>query len=304
MQIEGPIFAIVTGFEKRGAICFDAMPGYLDFLARMGVSNIIVNGTTGEFASLTFGERKKILEFCRAHFKGTIINHISACSIKDVLRLLRHAEKCADAVLLLPPFYYANAPLSGVRQFFEQVLRVCDMPLFLYNFPRHCGIKIEPHMLGELGRKHKCLKGIKDSSGDLDNATGYKSADSGLQVFVGSDKAVLDTLDRGLDGSVTGGGNPMPECLVGIHASAKRGDRVEAQRLQNIFNLWTDFRRSVESSEVSAAKAGLCARMNGFPVWTRPPLKHETEHNIELMVDKLNKEILPLLGEKENAHSI
>jgi dihydrodipicolinate synthase/N-acetylneuraminate lyase len=299
MLIEGPIVAAVTHFKKRGGICYEAVLAYLDFLTKKGVTNIIVNGTTGEFASLTFRERKSMLEFCRAHFKGTIVNHVSACSIKDVAGLLRHSEKFADAALLLPPFYYADAPMPGIIEFFEEVLKACNMPLFLYNFPCHCGIKIEPQMLAELVSKHECIAGIKDSSGDIRNALDYKSVDPDLQVFVGSDKAVLEVLENGLDGSVTGGGNPIPECLVGIHACAKRGDRAQAQRLQNIFNLWTDFRRSISSNEISAAKAGLHARMNGFPIWTRPPLLHETKQNLESISDKLHKEILGDLKEFE-----
>ncbi len=114
---------------------------------------------------------------------------------------------------------------------------------------------------------------------------------------MGSDKAVLEVLDRGLDGSVTGGGNPIPECVVGIVASAKSGDRNEAQRLQNIFNVWTGYRCSVASNEISAAKAGLHSRISGFPIWTRPPLLHETEQNLKLIYHKLNKEILPRIRE-------
>ncbi len=296
MIIEGPIFALVTPFEKNGDVCYSALSDYLDFLAGKNVRNIVVNGTTGEFASLTLRERQAVLEFCRIHFKGKIINNISTCSVGDSLQLLSWARDYADAVLLLPPFYYANVSSSGIALFLETILESCDTLLFLYNFPQHCRISIESQMLKKLGQKYPCLAGIKDSGGDIENSKSYKSANPNLQVFVGADSAVLEVLDSGLDGSVTGGGNPVPECLLSIHESFTKGDKAKADRDQKVFNTWTDFRRSIQTSEISLAKAGLNARVEGFPIYTRPPLLHENGRTIKLVSKKLKKDILPLLA--------
>jgi len=70
----------------------------------------------------------------------------------------------------------------------------------------------------------------------------------------------------------------------------KNGD----DRDQKVFNTWTDFRRSIQTSEISVAKTGLYARIKGFPVHTRPPLLSESNQTVEMVVDKLRKDILPL----------
>lgn len=79
--LDGPLFAIVTPFGNSGSINYSALKMYLAFLEEQGVKNVLVNGTTGEFASMTMQERKELLLFVRWNWKGTIVNHVSATAV-------------------------------------------------------------------------------------------------------------------------------------------------------------------------------------------------------------------------------
>jgi dihydrodipicolinate synthase/N-acetylneuraminate lyase len=271
MRIEGPVFAIVTPFDAAGEVDGGALDDYLQFLAHHGVQTLVVNGTTGEFASLTLEERVRVLEQCRRGFTGTIVNHISACSSRDCRMLLDHSRAHADAVLLLPPFYYAGIEEAGCLAFLREVLSHSRLPAFLYNFPEHTQFQIKPGMLRMLSDEFESVVGIKDSGGDLRVSEAYRKAAPGLQVFVGSDRGAMEVLKLGLDGSVTGCGNPVPELLMAVAAQFVAGDQEQAALAQRRFDRWTDFREGLPANHLSVTKAGLAARIPGFPPYVRPP---------------------------------
>ncbi len=149
-----------------------------------GVKTVLACGTTGEFSSLTLNERKSIVELCVANFHGeglSVISHVSCCAIDDTLELCSHAKHVGcDAVLVLPPFYYHNAlpevsahqwflvesnpdpSAQGIEAFLSAVLSRCQLPAFLYNFPKHSGNIITPEMYARLAQLHPAvLAGIK-----------------------------------------------------------------------------------------------------------------------------------------------
>lgn len=289
MRIQGPVFAMVTPFDAGGDVDFGALDDYLRFLSEHGVRNIAVNGTTGEFASLTLPERMLMVERCRKAFNGTIVNHISSCSSRDCRMLLDHSRDRADAVLLLPPFYYANVEEAGCLAFMREVLAQNTMPAFLYNFPEHTQFRISPEMLRLLSAEFESLVGIKDSGGDLRVSRAYKQAAPRLQVFVGSDRWALEVLKMGLDGSVTGCGNPVPEFPAALHARFVSGDVEAAARAQQAFDRWTDFREALPINHLSVTKAGLAARIPNFPPYVRPPFVTADPASIERVREALKE---------------
>jgi 4-hydroxy-tetrahydrodipicolinate synthase len=292
MRIQGPVFAIVTPFNAAGEVDYGALDDYLCFLAHCGVQNIVVNGTTGEFASLTTEERQQVLERCRKNFSGVVINHISACSTRDCRTLFDHGRDHADAALLLPPFYYAGIDEAGCTAFMREVLGHGTLPVYLYNFPEHTQCTIGPDMFRSLSKEFAHLAGIKDSGGNLQVSQAYKEAAPGSQVFVGSDRWALDVLRRGLDGSVTGCGNPTPEFLVRLHSQWMAGDEETAARTQQAFDVWTTFREGVPINHLPLTKAALGARIPKFPPHVRPPFVDADEASVKLIRSRLQEIIV------------
>jgi 4-hydroxy-tetrahydrodipicolinate synthase len=111
-----PIIATVTPLTAADRVDVAALGDYLNYLYRAGVRAILVNGTTGEFASLTVAERKTILEHVRERWPATLIAHIGASALPDALELLGHAAGFADAAAAITPYYFAEPPADGVRR--------------------------------------------------------------------------------------------------------------------------------------------------------------------------------------------
>lgn len=271
-QINGPVFAIPTPFEERsGDISLPALKDFLDFLRAKDARSIVVNGSTGEFSSLTAHERETIFRSARAVFTGYVINNISATSWREV-NIFARASVGADALLVLPPFYYGRVSEQGIIDFFSRALEGVEIPVYLYNFPRNVKIIITPALFARIRAACPVVAGVKDSSGDLSAAVAFMRDGGAESVFLGKDTLALPALRAGLDGSITGAGDPFPEFLVEIAAAWRAHDLARAEVAQSAFDAWNAFRATLPVDEAALVKATIALRLPGFPSGVRAPL--------------------------------
>lgn len=286
-----PILATVTPFTSDYRVDTGALGDYLRFLNESGARAILVNGTTGEFPALTVAERKSVLEFTRSHWSGQLIAHIGTPAIGDAIELLDHAHEHADAVAAIAPYYFAEPPEAGIREYFGLLLERTRLPLLAYNFPRHTQALITPALLGSLAAEYPMLVGVKDSGSDRGTTRDY--ADTGLAVFVGSDGAAAHIAEHGALGIVSGGGSPVPELPVRIAQALRAGDHDEARRWQVVSDDYRALRRRTGLTDPAFVKAALAERIPGFPVGVRPPLVAADSVQGAEISNYLRAEILP-----------
>lgn len=277
-EICAPIVATVTPFAGNH-IDIDALRRYLQWLWERGAKTILVNGTTGEFFTTTAEERLAILVQCRRWFPGTVIAHIGAGSMGDTITQLEHAQPLADYLAVIGPYFYADPPQEGVLDYLGQVLEHAHIPTLLYTFPRHTQTPIAPTTVAQLAKQFPHLVGIKDSGKDRDITRAY--AATGIRVFVGDDSAAAHTTELGIDGIVTGGGNPVVELPIRIAAAVSDGDTEQAGRLQKVFDQYSQAKRASRLPEIAFVKAALTARIPDFPTHARPPLISATPTEID-----------------------
>ncbi|MGH3428265.1 MAG: dihydrodipicolinate synthase family protein [Pseudonocardiaceae bacterium] len=295
-MITSPIVAVVTPFDAKGAVDKGALRDYLALLADAGVTTILVNGTTGEFFSMTSRERGAVLEFCREHWSGQIIAHIGATAIGDAIDLLDHARSHADYLAAISPYFYASPPEEGVCAYFRQLLAQSDLPLLLYNFPRHAQTDITPSIVSRLAAEFPLLRGVKDSGTDRGITRRFKAARPDMQVFIGDDRAGTHLAKIGADGLVTGNGGPVVELPLRIADAVTGDDLQRAHRLQADFDQWNDARHASSLTEIAFTKAALAARLPGFPLSVRPPLVSATDSQSQEIRSFLHRTMMPLLN--------
>jgi 4-hydroxy-tetrahydrodipicolinate synthase len=269
---DSPVVATVAPFDRRGGIDRGALRDYLALLSDAGVRTILVNGTTGEFFALSAAERLTVVAACREQWSGELIAHVGATALGEVRDQMAGVEPYADAVAVIAPYFYAEPPETGLLDYFRAALAHTRKPVLLYNFPRHTQTPIPPSLLGRLAAEHPNLIGIKDSGKDRAVTAAYAAVRADLRVYLGDDGAAARVAEFGAHGIVTGGGNPVAEVPVGIAAALDAGDVSRARVLQSVFDRWSAARRASALPEIAYVKAGVAARLPGFPLATRPPL--------------------------------
>jgi 4-hydroxy-tetrahydrodipicolinate synthase len=212
-EVKGPqfIIAALAALNRRGQIDAGLVRDYLNYLSVNGVQTILVNGTTGEFASFSVLERKWALQTYLRH-RGAlrVMCHVGANNVRETIELLRHAECIGvEAALVLPPFYFKNNSVDGLAAFFEPVLEASRIPVMLYNIPQLSGVSIPVELVRRLAR-HPRLYGVKDSWGKPAWTAAYIRAFPKLKIFTGASALVESVLAQGGGGALTGNGNIFP----------------------------------------------------------------------------------------------
>ena len=91
-------------------------------------------------------------------------------------------QTLADAVLLLPPYYFASVPDKGIENFILAVLQKSKLPSYLYNYSVHTGNLVSTESYKKLAKQLPNLRGIKCTVTAMSDATPYKEAMPDLQV--------------------------------------------------------------------------------------------------------------------------
>lgn len=272
--ISGVAVATVTPFGPGGSrIHYGLISGHLEMLAAAGVHGFVPVGTNGEFCSLTLEEKKRML-LSAGRAKGPLfmMAGVGSCSLPEVLELIDYAADAgADAVLIVPPFYFKDVEQAGIVEFYRHVLEGTDLPVFLYNIPVYSGIVITDGIIDAL-LGHPNLAGIKDTGGDPERTRDLVGKYPQLKIFGGSDSLVGEAVEAGVAGVISGVANAFPGLLNDAWMARSSDDGISAAAVKV-----NSARRALTRFPwIAATKYAL--RLKGLPeIHVRPPLVDLTD---------------------------
>lgn len=236
-KFQGVIVPMVTPFNRDGAqtINYDAGAQLVEKLIAEGASGIFTFGSNGEFHVCTPEEKIDFSAFVIERVAGRVPVYVGtgSCSTREAVELSRRAEAAgADAVSVINP-YFLGITDDQVRGYYEAVAASVDIPLMLYNIPKATGKNLSPEVVADLAQIDN-VKGVKDSSGNMDNLAAYLKAVEGkdVDVLVGSDGKISEAFAMGASGTVAGTANLITGVVTGLWSALEAGDEAEAARLQ------------------------------------------------------------------------
>ncbi|MFA7256819.1 MAG: dihydrodipicolinate synthase family protein [Kiritimatiellales bacterium] len=256
-ELNGLVVPMATPFAEDGAIDFGAFLAHLDWLAECGVRNLLINGTTGEFFSLSPREQLDLLRTARENWDGMIVAHTGSPVLFQCLESARAVEEIgADFLASLPPFYFAGAPADGLVRWFNGLAESTELPLILYNFPKHTGNPLTPEILKQIPHY-----GMKDSSADLSLIPATP------RYFVGGDAKISAAYAAGAKGFVSASANidPLPYLQIEQERTPENQAAVDAVNA-----------RTNGPSAIVRIKHALSEIIPGYPPHVRLPLCIET----------------------------
>jgi 4-hydroxy-tetrahydrodipicolinate synthase len=252
-ELNGLVVPVPAPFAESGAIDFGAFLAHLDWLAECGVRNLLINGTTGEFFSLSPREQLDLLKVARENWDGMIVAHTGSPVLFQCLESAHAAEEIgADFLASLPPFYFAGAPADGLVRWFNELAKSTELPLILYNFPKHTGNPLTPEILSQIPHY-----GMKDSSADL------SLIPSTPRYFVGGDRNISAAYAAGAKGFVSASANMDPE----IYLRIEREQSAENQAAVDAVN-----ERTSGPFAIARIKMAISEIIPGYPSHVRLPL--------------------------------
>ncbi|MBN3040349.1 MAG: 4-hydroxy-tetrahydrodipicolinate synthase [Candidatus Omnitrophica bacterium] len=234
-MLKGSIVAIVTPFDSRGEILFDKLKELIEWHIKKGTDGILVCGTTGESATLTHPEHKKIIEFAvkALNKRLPLVAGCGSNSTHEALDLAEFAKKSgADYSLIITPYY--NKPTQeGLYRHFKTIADKVNIPIIIYNVPSRTGSNILPETVARLYNDCSNILGVKEASGSLDQVTSLMTmVDKDFLLFSGADEINLPILSVGGVGAISVAANVMPSETHQLIASFLQGDLKKARELQ------------------------------------------------------------------------
>jgi dihydrodipicolinate synthase/N-acetylneuraminate lyase len=277
-MLTGAIAAAATPLTHGGRDLDEGAVGPLTrFLADGGIDGALVCGTTGEGILLSPPERVRVAErFVEARPDGfQIAIHAGAQSTADTVALATHAKEIgADAVAVIaPPYFPLDEP--ALLEHLRAAAEACGpLPFYVYEFAGRSGYAIPVTVIERLRETSPNLAGLKVSDTPWSAIEPY--ALEGLDLFVGSEPLVLEALDHGADGAVSGLATAFPEIVASLvhDRNATAGDHVSTLR-----TLLGPIPFHAALKEILVAR--------GVPVRpdVRPPLRPLTRKEREIALD-------------------
>lgn len=171
----GSIPALVTPFAA-GRVEEAIFRDLIAWQIGEGSDGLVPCGTTGEGATLTFDEQRRLIEISVELARGRV-PVIAGCGSNDTARavaLTRMAmEAGADAALHVPPYY--NRPnQDGIYAHLSAVAEV-GIPIVLYNVPARTITDIAVDTMARLAALANVV-GVKDATGNLARVSAQRAA--------------------------------------------------------------------------------------------------------------------------------
>jgi 4-hydroxy-tetrahydrodipicolinate synthase len=242
MGLQGVIAAAATPFTAAGQIDTAAYLAHCRWLLAHGCDGINVLGTTGEANSIALQERFALIdEIAKSDLPlRQLMVGTGGCALADTITLTRHAVQSGfHGQLILPPFYYKPVTDDGLFAFFAGLLDAIHdarLQVYLYNFPQLTGINFSVPLIQRLMAAYPgIVVGLKDSSGDMQNATHIAAACPGFAVFPSTESWLLSGRDHGFVGCISATAN-VTCALAGRvwHAPTEPGATVWQQQIADI----------------------------------------------------------------------
>jgi len=235
LRLRGIVIPAPTAFLQDGELDEEVTREVLEFYVERKVHGIFLLGSFGQGMAMRTDQRKRAAEIAIDQVKGRVpvVIQVGATEPYTAVELAEHAKKIgADAIGMVPPYYYSDHTEYEIFEHFRIVDRAVGMPILLYNNEKYCGINISPETMGRLVKEVPRIIGVKLAFTDLERAMRYiEMLPSDFAVF-----ALPSTLIPGLLWGVKGTINPpmsaFPELGLELTQLVDEGRLTEALHLQ------------------------------------------------------------------------
>jgi 4-hydroxy-tetrahydrodipicolinate synthase len=230
-KFHGTGVALVTPFNTDGTVDYQGLKKLINHLVDGGIDYLVSLGTTGETATLSKDEKKKVWEFTAEINNGRLplvagVGGNDTYAIGDNIKTFENNNY--SALLSVSPYY--NKPTQeGIYQHYKYLSELSELPIILYNVPSRTGSNMSPETTCRLAHDFKNIVATKEASGSFDQFNAImrdKPAD--FLLISGDDPIALPMIAIGAVGVISVIGNALPKQLSDMIRLCLKGDYTAA----------------------------------------------------------------------------
>jgi dihydrodipicolinate synthase/N-acetylneuraminate lyase len=285
-MIKGVLLPIITPFDEKQRVDEPMMRQLVDFHIGAGVQGLFVLGSTGQGPAMSVEERKKAAAVAldQARSRVPVVIHVGTADTESTVELAEHAaEHKADAVAIVPPYYYSDHTEYEIVAHYKAVAKAVPLPIFIYENPKYSGISVPPPFALRIKEQVPALKGIKVAYGQ-GALLEYVRLLPDVSVFTGN-ADLFGLVPFGLAGMINPPTSFVPELCVALWRALDSKDYATAVEAQKKVDLAA---RLVSTAFRKYGRVPLreVYRMRGFdvkrfPKWETEPMPKDARAQLE-----------------------
>ncbi len=232
---EGTGVALVLPMFEDGSIDYEGYKRQVQRMIDGGVKALLVNGTTGEPATIDIEDEFELTKITVEMAKGTGVKVIVGAGSNYTAQAIRkakfNAEAGADANLVVTP-YYNKTSQRGLIEHYKAVAAASDLPLIMYNVPGRTGMRISVDTVVELAKVPNIVA-MKDATDDIAYAMEVltRTKDMDFDLYSGCDDNILPFIAAGGKGVISVLSNLYPRETEMFAQAALKGDLELARKM-------------------------------------------------------------------------
>lgn len=226
--------AMVTPFNHDGSVNYEGAADFVEWLLANGSDGLVVEGSTGEAATMTTEEKLETLKAVvkRVNKRAPIVVGAGTNCTASTIEMVHAVEKCGvDGVLIVGPYY--NKPTQeGYYQHFAAVAKATKLPIIVYNVPGRTGSNIAPATVARLAKDFSNIVAIKEAAGNVAQvAELYRVLPDDFTIYSGDDGLILPFMSVGASGLISVLSNVNGRILQDLMQAYSEGRVADAAEL-------------------------------------------------------------------------
>jgi len=272
----GSIPALVTPFSGK-CVDEDSLRTLVEWQVEQGSNALVPCGTTGESATMTGAEQRRVIELTVQAAAGRV-PVIAGCGSNDVAVAIEHLkaakEAGADAALIVTG-YYNKPSQAGLLAAYRALSEASELPIIVYNIPSRAVVDITVDTLAQIAKLPNVV-GVKDATGNLGRVSAQRLAcGPDFCQLSGNDETALAFNAMGGVGCISVTANVAPKLCSDFQKAMREKRWDDALQLQDrLYPLHTALFTDASPGPV---KYALSRVRPGFPTELRLPLVEASE---------------------------
>lgn len=255
---------LVSPIGDDGAVLDDVLGRLVEHLIEAGVHGLAPLGSTGEFAYLSWPQKRRIVEVTLAAAAGRVpvLAGIAATTIGEARRQAMAMQSLgADGIIAVMEAYFP-VPEDGIVAYFTAVAAAVSCPVVIYTNPNFQRADLSVPAIARLAEVPN-IRAIKDASTNTGRLLSILNrVGDRLGVFAASAHIPAAVMLIGGVGWMAGPACLVPRQSVRLYDLCRAGRWDEAMALQR--RLWPVNELFAKHHLAACIKGGL--ELQGFPV--------------------------------------
>lgn len=226
--------ALITPFKNDLSVDFDALIKLVNFNIENGTNYLVINGTTGESATISAAEKQQIIDvIIKTNNKRLpLVLGVGGNNTLEVVRELKTRDFTGiDGILSVAP-YYSKPTQEGFYQHYKALAEATDLPIILYNVPGRTAKNMEPATTLRLAKDFNNIVGVKEAGNNQQQYnTLLKDKPDDFLIISGDDDLALGVALAGGSGVISVIGQAFPAAFSTMINHGLQGNNIEGYNI-------------------------------------------------------------------------